>query len=342
MQKEDRERLEARAAELSKTLYTPPTRTRPPFILVHAAPGMGKSSLASEFPAPYFLYTEDPFPYRNKQVEGRFIRSWEELHEVLDELEELYEIYHQLGRKPASRTLVVDNVSGFDNLVMDHLERVYNMRSLGDLPYGQGWAALTRYWESRAGFEVTRGRLSGYHGILPRLAKFRDRYEMCVLLLAHSKTKTITSTLDKSFERACPHLSRGVSEVLTRFVDEIMYIYSDMTENRDGVMVKTGFQFKSGNGMPGYESKSRGGIPESLPYVPGEGFRALAPYLPRWYRPDQVPGYIPPATDVKEKAEGGAPSKGDPAKDKPETPGDQSDLSTTPQVITDNNNTEMN
>lgn len=334
------EKLSARAEELRALLCTPPAKARPPFILVHAAPGMGKSSLATEFPAPFFLYTEDPFPYRNREIKGAFIRTWEELHKALDRLEEFFENCLKRGEKLPFRTIVVDNISGLDNLVTDHLERAYNIRSLEDIPYGKGWAILPRYWESRAGFEVVKGRRCDYLGILPRLSKFRDRYDMCILLLAHSKSKMMTPTLDKPYDRACPHITRSVAEVITRFVDEIMYIYADMIENGDGVLVKTGFQFKSGNGVPGYESKTRGKMPESLPYRLGEGFRALAPYLPVWYRKEHVPTIT---TGDPETAEGGLlkgppPAKTEAPSTHTETPTeveDNSDLSEAPQLQSD-------
>lgn len=81
-----------------------------PRITIYGTPGIGKSTLASQFPEPLFLLTE-------KTIEGvNAIPPAETLDEFWKNLRALYAL-----ENPPFKTLVIDSISKLDKLVVDYI-----------------------------------------------------------------------------------------------------------------------------------------------------------------------------------------------------------------------------
>ena len=87
------------------------TQSSAPIITLYGKPGIGKSTLASEFPDPLFLLTENP------ELPG--IRALP----VASSFEEIWSMAVELSKleKPPFKTLVIDSISKLDNLIVDYI-----------------------------------------------------------------------------------------------------------------------------------------------------------------------------------------------------------------------------
>lgn len=106
------------------------TAPRAPRITLYGRPGIGKSTLASSFPDPLFLLTEDPAldNIRALPVANSFEQIWDSITQL-----------NKLEEKPF-KTLVLDSVSQLDALIVKYIiaeERQNNPKAnKKNLPFG--------------------------------------------------------------------------------------------------------------------------------------------------------------------------------------------------------------
>src|ERR1700761_6983907 len=84
------------------------TATQPPRVLIYGPPGMGKTTLASEWPNPIYLQVEEGTP---GDLEISSFGKLESSDEVMEAISSLYTEDH------AGQTLVLDSLDRFEPLV---------------------------------------------------------------------------------------------------------------------------------------------------------------------------------------------------------------------------------
>ena len=106
------------------------TATRPPIIVLHGAPGIGKTTMATNFPAPVFIQTEDGCP------RGLTIESFglcESFGNVIEGLTWLGKETH------AYQTLVIDSLDALEPLVQAALCADRGYTSIESPGFGKGY-----------------------------------------------------------------------------------------------------------------------------------------------------------------------------------------------------------
>lgn len=237
--------------------------TLPPRVLLYGPPGLGKTTLASEFPDPVFLQVEEGTPA------GLEIESFGHLtayDQVMEAIMSLYNDDHD------RRTVVLDSLDKLEPLIWAKTCIDNNWPSIESPGYGKGYVMADAGW---------RDIMDGL------LALRRDR-GMTVVLIAHSTIDRFDSPTTASYSRFDIRLHKRALAMVQDEVDAILLLKQDETiKVEDQGFNKKRAHAEGGGtrwiyteGRPAWVAKNRYGLPDKLIYEIGAGYAALAPYFP--------------------------------------------------------------
>lgn len=242
---------------------------KPPRILIYGPPGIGKTTLGSEFPNPVFLQVEDGTP---KNVELTSFGKLNSYPEVFEALTALYLEEHDL------KTLVIDSVTDLQKLVFAETCRrgddKGNAKSnIEDFGYGKGYVYAGRIWQE----------------LLEGMNALRNEKGMAIVLIAHSVVTRFDDPETVSYDRYQIDLHKQSVGAIEREMDGILLLKQPVTVKTE----ESGFNKERARaadtggvvlihaiGRPAYTAKNRYGIPATLRYDIGQGYAALAQYFP--------------------------------------------------------------
>lgn len=238
------------------------TSSNPPMMLFYSRPGLGKTTLASEFPNAAFIQTEDGAgDLELTTFKDRPLASYEE---VCEAVELLFQDGHDF------KTVVIDSLDHLEPLVWDYTCRANKWASIEEPGYGKGYIETDRHWQKLlTGFSALRAR------------------GMTVIFLAHEEVKTFNDPMRDSYDRYQIRLHKRARGLFEDTCDVIGFMDSVIsTTEEKGGFAKT--KKASGSGQrvlhtserPTFTAKSRYAMPDSVLINPGQGYAALAPYLP--------------------------------------------------------------
>lgn len=251
------------------SLRTLTVADQPPRVLIYGPYGIGKTSLAAEFPSPVFLQLEDGTP-NGIRPKGWGRADLPDFESVMAALAILYNEDHDF------RTLVVDSATEMQKLVFAETcrrgdEKGTPKGNIEDFGYGKGYVYAGRVWQDFVdGINALR----------------RDR-GMTIVLIAHARIERFDDPETVSYDRYEIDLHAKTGGLIGREMDAILLVKQD-------VVVKTedqGFNAKraiggGGNrwihatGKPAFVAKNRYGMPDKMLYQPGAGYAEIAKYLP--------------------------------------------------------------
>ena len=248
------------------------TADQPPRVLIYGTPGIGKTTLASEFPSPVFLQLEDGTPgdvvingWSKTDLANGFV-------DVMDALQALYDSEHDFG------TIVIDSVTEMQRLIFAETclrgdDKGTAKNNIEDFGYGKGYVYAQR---------IASEFLDGLNALR------RDR-GMAVVLLAHSTVERFDDPETVSYDRYEIDLHGKLVGMFERDMDAILLLKKPVTVKTEeqGFNQKRARADGGGNtvwihtaGRPAFVAKNRYGMPDKIQFVRGAGYAELARYFP--------------------------------------------------------------
>jgi hypothetical protein len=228
----------------------------PPRICIFGGHGIGKSTIASQFPKPIFISTEDGLASLDVVS---FPRA-ETVDDVAQNIRTLIKEDHDF------KTVVLDSVDWLvEPLITGDIESKHDAK---ELAYGKGQMMIA---------EAFRELLSGFDVL-------RKKRDMNVVLIAHSSIVRYEDPRSEPYDRYQPKLPNRCNALLQEWVDVLAFAgfriivkKSDVGFNNSVTRgITTGERLLHMIENPAYVAKNRYNCPDTIPMV----YEKLIEYVP--------------------------------------------------------------
>lgn len=219
-------------------------------VVIHGVEGIGKSTLASQFPLALVLDTEDGTNHLD--VDRVTVVSWADLEGSLHEL---------IRDAQGYGTVVIDSIDWAERHLIDHLLKKAGKRSIEDFGFGKGYTMVAE----------AMGRLLGVCDSLI------DR-GVNVVLVGHTTVKrTSPPDMDEGYDRYELKLTKQSGPLVKEWADCILFsnYRTKLVEGEDGRTRARGGKERvlHTERSAAWDAKNRYGLPPELPMT----IEALAP-----------------------------------------------------------------
>lgn len=242
--------------------------TEPAFCVFYAGAKSGKTTLASEFPAPLYVRTGKG----ERAPSGVTMKSFG-VSEAYDDIIQQANWMLDTDVNKDRKTFILDSADGLEQHIWRKVAAENKVGSIEEIPYGRGYAAAADIWhEFIAKMLELKG--AGYY----------------VVIIAHVKAKTVPGVTTDSYPRYMPNLRDDAVGIVVDAADLIGFLHQRVSIKKEDVgFKKTNNRGEGGGEMliavqerPGFISGNRYDIEKaSLPFKRGEGFKALDFYFQR-------------------------------------------------------------
>lgn len=230
--------------------------------MIYGPPGLGKTSLAAEFPNPVLLDVEHGKP---PALTLPTYDAFDSFGAVMEMLSALYNEDHSF------QTVIVDTIDRLEPMLWAWLCGTNGWKSIEEPGYGKGYLEADTLWRQ----------------FLDLLAALRRDKGMAIVMLAHSNVVTRPSPTTDPYPSYDIRLHKRALAMVQDEVDAVLFVNQDATvkETKEGFN-KTSRHAEGGgtrwifaDANPAFVAKNRYGIPARVLYQPGQGYAALAPYF---------------------------------------------------------------
>lgn len=226
---------------LSLSNVTSSRRVVPLRVLVYGNAGIGKSTLASQAPAPIFLCAEEGVAHLDVQ---RFPapESWQDALDAID----------QLTTEPHDfKTLVIDTLDWLEPLCWQHVCKQGGKPDIEAFGYGKGYVAAVDAWRV----------------FLARLERLQNKRGMHLVLLGHAVARDHKDPELDSWKRWSPKLHSAAADLICEWCEAVLYGTHLAFAKKDGLKVRgvsTGERVLFTEWTPGHVAKNRWGLPPQI------------------------------------------------------------------------------
>lgn len=238
-------------------------RIDPPIILLYGVDGIGKTSLAAEFPDPIYLHTDgENTPDDIDLPTPGTIETFNDLLDVFAEL---------LTEEHDRKTVIIDSLDGLEPLIWKATAARLGIASIEEAGFGKGYVEADFEWGEY---------LSAVSALSQR--------GMYVVQLAHPEIIRFDSPITDPYSRYQPRLHKRANAVIRERADVVAFLNYRVSIKEKEVARQTKVAHAEGgkerqihlNEGAGFNAKNRYGMPESVVYKKGQGFSELAKYWP--------------------------------------------------------------
>ena len=236
----------------------------PPVSLLYGVDGVGKTSLAAEWPGPIlYLPTEGERP--PSDVELTTPGTVESFHGLLDIFGELLDSEHDF------KTVIVDSLDGLEPLVWGATCQRLGVDTIEAPGYGRGYIEADAEWKDYLGGVSALSRAGIY-----------------VVQLAHPEIARFDSPTTDPYSRYTIKLHKRANALVREQADIVAFMnYRVSLKEKEVGFNKKVSHAEGGNERlvhfnekAGFSAKNRYSMPDSVPYRKGQGFAEWAKYLP--------------------------------------------------------------
>ena len=237
--------------------------TLPPITLLYGVDGVGKTSLAAEWPDPVYLHTEGEEPPNDVELATPgTLESYEELLGLIGEL-----VTEDHDRK----TLILDSLDGLEPLFWAATCERLKVSSIEEPGYGRGYVEADKEWQD----------------FLGGLMALKQR-GIAVVMLAHPEIVRFDSPISDPYSRYGIKLHKRASALVREKADIVGFINYRTTLKEKEVGPKKKVTHGEGGGdrqihleeRPGFIAKNRYNMPPNVAYKKGQGYADLQKFFP--------------------------------------------------------------
>lgn len=232
-------------------------------VIIYGPEGVGKSTLASQFPDPVFVDIENG----TGQLDVARIQkptSWGMLKGIVEEL----------TKDPQGfKTLVIDSADWADRLAIEDVCAKFNKSSIEDFGYGKGWQFLADEWKR----------------FLDLLQELQNKQNMNVVFVAHSWLRKFELPDEAgSYDRYEMKMEKKSAGILKEWACAMLFTnYRTMVVEVDGKKkAQGGKRVIFSNYHPCWDAKNRHGLKDELDM----NIKSLAPMFAA------IPAALPAST----------------------------------------------
>lgn len=235
-----------------------------PIITIYGVPKIGKSTLAAEFPRPIFIQTalgeSVPADVVADTIE---VRKYDELCEAIGAL---------VNEDHNYATVIIDSVTGLENLIRTEACARNGWKTVEDPGYGKGYKIAANIF------------LEYIDGIMT----LRNERKMAVVQLGHCDITRFESPTTDPYSRYRVNLHKDAADIIETNSDVIAFLNFKASIKKVDAGFNKELRHAEGGGArwvfleerPGFVAGNRFGMPPEMQFKKGEGYRALAKYLP--------------------------------------------------------------
>jgi hypothetical protein len=221
----------------------------PPRTLIYGPHKIGKSTFASQAPAPIFIQTEDGLDSIDSSA-FPLCKTWAD---VMACISALYEGDHGF------QTVVLDSADWAEKLAQEQVCSDHDVKSIEKIGYGKGYSFAA---------DIFRECLDG-------LGALRTQRNMGVVLLAHSEIRRFDDPMSDAYDRYQVKLSKLVGKMIQEWADVIGFAQLDTIVKSEKTKmdatrhraVSTGDRVLRLTGGPAFDAGNRYGLPDSIPLI---------------------------------------------------------------------------
>lgn len=212
---------------------------KPPKVVIYGAEGVGKSTLAAQFPNPLFIDTEGSTTYMDvRRIEKP--RSFTQLVSLIREVAENPEV---------CKTLVLDTADWAEQLCIDEVCKKYKKTGIEDFGYGKGYTYLAE--------EFTR-LLAAFDKVIAA--------GIIVVITAHAKMRKFEQPDEMgAYDRWEMKLTKQTAPLLKEWCDMLLFCNYQtyvVTTDNDKKKAQGGKRVMFTTHHPCWDAKNRHNLPD--------------------------------------------------------------------------------